>query len=625
MSGNGHPSWWLRFWLGVAVAGAAMIGISITVLSMERNAVHAREDANRQGMLRLALWRMDSWLAPRLGREAARPYYEYLSFYPNRDVYTKYYGRIEPGDVMSPSPLLTFASEYFPLHFQVDANGVFSSPQVPDANAFDLASYQLGLTPETVIDRGQQLAAIEATLEPVNLSVACVTGVARANQSMIEPDAIRAMESQLAGKNTRFEDDDVQTVFNWQDRTRRGEASNEVQQDALKQQRAQQIGHPLTESQQQSIEAAPTVDIGPLVPVWVKDDTDTRQNHLFYIRRVQVGEVESFQGVAVDWPALRSGMIGQTSDLIEDIDLQPQLTADEDAAQSVWMLATIPAVLRSSATLPYTQPMLTPARITLGLAWLGLLAACVAVGMTLRSTIDYGERRNRFVSAVTHELRTPLTTFRMYTEMLVDGMVEDPQQRVHYHRTLRDESVRLSGLIENMLSYARVEQGKMLHQIDLLTPDDLIEKMRPCLRNRTQADGIELNLAAFGTETSCRVDADSIEQIVLNLVDNACKYACDGDDMAVHVELKCQPPDLVIRVSDHGPGVPPALRERIFEPFDRGAVPPGSHTPGVGIGLALSRGLAQSMGGSLEVDATGGSSSQAGLCVVLRVPMQMSS
>ena len=112
------------------------------------------------------------------------------------------------------------------------------------------------------------------------------------------------------------------------------------------------------------------------------------------------------------------------------------------------------------------------------MAWGAVLLAALAAGLTLRSVIDFGARRSRFASAVTHELRTPLTTFRMYSEMLAEGMVSDPARQIEYHRTLRDESARLAGLVENVLAYAQVEEGRAARRLGTLTLAGLVERHR---------------------------------------------------------------------------------------------------------------------------------------------------
>jgi len=108
-----------------------LVWVSVMVIRLEGAERDARVEAQHQETLRLALWRMDSWFMTRLAQESARPYFEYQPFYPQARAYTRLLYQIEPGDIMTPSPLLTFHSEYIRLHFQMSPQGTLTSPQAP--------------------------------------------------------------------------------------------------------------------------------------------------------------------------------------------------------------------------------------------------------------------------------------------------------------------------------------------------------------------------------------------------------------------------------------------------------------------------------------------------------------
>jgi signal transduction histidine kinase len=119
--------------------------------------------------------------------------------------------------------------------------------------------------------------------------------------------------------------------------------------------------------------------------------------------------------------------------------------------------------------------------------WMGwgalALAACAAAAL-LAGVIALSERRASFVSSVTHELRTPLTTFRMYAEMLARGMVPNEARRQEYLHTLEREADRLTHLVENVLSYARLERGRRPQIGDCVTPASLLARIGPRLEQR---------------------------------------------------------------------------------------------------------------------------------------------
>ena len=157
--------------------------------------------------------------------------------------------------------------------------------------------------------------------------------------------------------------------------------------------------------------------------------------------------------------------------------------------------------------------------------------------MLLVGVMSLSERRATFVSAVTHELRTPLTTLRMYAEMLAERMVPDEAKRRHYLRTIQVEADRLGHLVENVLAYAQLERGNPTGRLESTTPAVLVERVRERLAGRTSQAGMELVIEPHdgNTQVSVRADPGAVEQVLFNLVDNACKYASSAEDHGVHI------------------------------------------------------------------------------------------
>jgi signal transduction histidine kinase len=258
---------------------------------------------------------------------------------------------------------------------------------------------------------------------------------------------------------------------------------------------------------------------------------------------------------------------------------------------------------------------LSSIRLSLVLAWSCVLLAAVAVGALLLGVMRLSERRASFVTAVTHELRTPLTTFQMYAEMLAEGMVSEPQQRTRYFNTLKAESVRLSHLVENVLCYARLERGRPGGKIAEVALGQLVQQVGGRLAGRAEQAGMQLVVESIdhGTDTLVRVNPSAAEQVLFNLVDNASKYAAAAVDKRIHLCVERNGAMAELRLRDHGPGVPAAVRRRLFSPFSKSAQEAAGTAPGVGLGLALSRRLARDMGGDLQLDE----SVDDGACFVL--------
>ena len=310
------------------------------------------------------------------------------------------------------------------------------------------------------------------------------------------------------------------------------------------------------------------------------------------------------QGCWLDWPdTLQDWLKGQVADLLPNASFQP--LTDDPGDRPTNLLAALPVRLIPGAIPEEASPLLSPMRLSLLIAWACVLLAAGAVAALLMGAMTLSERRGAFVSAVTHELRTPLTTFRMYTEMLSDQMVTDAPTRQKYLNTLRVEADRLSHLVENVLAYARLERWRVGGHIEETTWPDVLGKVSQRLSERAAQAGMTLTVEPPANEgggggAAIRTDPSAVEQILFNLVDNRpCKYAASATDRRIHLE-SC-PEGL--RIRDHGPGFSAAERRKLFQPFSKSARQAAHSAPGVGLGLALSRRLAQADGrrsGKLE-------------------------
>lgn len=222
----------------------------------------------------------------------------------------------------------------------------------------------------------------------------------------------------------------------------------------------------------------------------------------------------------------------------------------------------------------------------------GLFAVYRMVAVALR----FAEQRSNFVAAVSHELKTPLTSIRMYGEMLRDGLVPGEAKKQEYYETITAESERLSRLIDNVLAFARSERGEgaALPAAAPLGPEVL--RLAEVLRPHAAAAGFTLAVAVEPDLPAVRLDRDALAQVLVNLVDNALKYAREARVRDVRVSCAREGGDVVLRVRDHGPGVPAAELGRVFELFHRGEDELTRTTRGTGLGLALVRSLATRMG-----------------------------
>jgi signal transduction histidine kinase len=339
-----------------------------------------------------------------------------------------------------------------------------------------------------------------------------------------------------------------------------------------------------------------------LVPVWLGSE-------LFLIRRAEDGRV---QGAWLAWPKVTTWLLGLVRDLLPAATLEPVSRSQLGGAHQ---LASLPAQLIPGALDVRDRAGGAPAWLVLVIAWAGVVLASIAIGVLLFGTLALSERRGAFVSAVTHELRTPLTTFRVYTEMLSEGMVRSEEQRMSYLATLRREAGRLSHLVENVLSFSRVEEGRSKELRSPTSVRALIDRIAPRLEERALEATLTMTVDADEDALGSTVLADgsAVEQILFNLVDNASKYGASAGDRRLHVGVVVRGRRIAFSVRDHGPGLAPEAKRRLFVPFSKPANQAAESAPGVGLGLALCRRLARSLGGDLVCEQ----STQTGTCFTL--------
>jgi signal transduction histidine kinase len=344
-------------------------------------------------------------------------------------------------------------------------------------------------------------------------------------------------------------------------------------------------------------------------------------SELLLARRVNLEGRFFVQGCWLNWPGLRQTLLAGVQDLFPAADLQPMTLPQGD--KQARMLAALPAKLVTGAVHVESLPSWSPIRISLVVAWVCGLLAAVAVAVLLHGTMALSERRAAFVSAVTHELRTPLTTFKMYSEMLAEDMVPDAGKRKHYLATLCSEANRLSHLVENVLAYAQLERGSARSRVERVSLGDLIARVTTRLVQRTEQAGMRFVVDADerALRTVVHVDVSAVEQILFNLVDNACKYAApDATEKVLHLEALPNGRFAMLRVRDHGQGISAEGAKRLFKPFSKSAREAAQTAPGVGLGLALCRRLSRSLGGDLRLDVTVTN----GACFELRLPISSS-
>jgi two-component system phosphate regulon sensor histidine kinase PhoR len=204
-----------------------------------------------------------------------------------------------------------------------------------------------------------------------------------------------------------------------------------------------------------------------------------------------------------------------------------------------------------------------------------------------------------FVNKVSHELRTPLTSIRMFVETLQLGRIQDPDRQREALEIVAEETARLSGLINRLLDWARMESGRRSYQMRRLPVAQLVESALQALGPQLLAQPAEI-VRRFDPDAPVVMgDADALTEAVLNLLSNALKYT--GPNKQLVLTVAAQPPWVVVEVADNGPGIPERDQKRIFRKFYRARDPLSRTIEGTGLGLAMVKHIVDAHGGRVSV------------------------
>ena len=229
-----------------------------------------------------------------------------------------------------------------------------------------------------------------------------------------------------------------------------------------------------------------------------------------------------------------------------------------------------------------------------------------------RRAREESERKTTFIDNLSHELKVPLAVVRMKAERLLDGKIADPAKLQAAYRTIADENGEVIRQVDDLLDLVRTGKGTRRYARSTFDLNSAVREAVSALRDRFAQDGLAVTLADGNVRVNA--DADAVRQIVRNLLDNAAKYAAAKG--RVDVEVSHADGWARVTVSDHGDGVPPDQRERIFERFYRIDNDLTRTTGGTGIGLSLARCFARDMGG----DVTGAERLGGGSIFTLELP-----
>ena len=601
----------------MALALSALAWVTVEVVALEKRDAMSTLNASRQESIRRALWRMDSRMAPILAVEASRPIADYQSLEGARQQWLRSADLNRQVVQSATGANYSYANSYFEFSQEQASKGARADDQIAtmlnDSQSLvskEMENKQSSPRNAKTIDRTTEVQSVIDSVQADSDFAARkrVAEIASQNAGMAYAESEIPNESLVTQEQIELSYEALSSVPG-SDQNDRDFASGLALSDGLMVP-ALSKDEPADESD----DTQSTQQIGTLIPRWIADDNGTLQ--LVLVRSAEINGKPVIQGVWLDWYTLQSDLLESVTDVMPRSSLAP-VVGPRSSMVGGYQLATIPVEFVPPQAKFVAVWNWSPATVGLLVTWIAIISTIIAVGVVLRAAIVLSERRGRFVSAVTHELRTPLTTFRLYSQMLADGMVSDEDVRKDYLQILKRESERLTGIVENVLEYARLTRQRSTKGkaagVQTLSPGALIARFRPALARRAGQSNLDLVVSLdleSDQDRSITVDPHAVERIMMNLIENACKYAApsEGDDIAIedadtriHFDVSIKGNTLELLVADHGPGIPQNEAAQIFGEFQRGWRGLSNARSGLGLGLALSRGLAREMEGDLTL------------------------
>ncbi len=602
---------------------AALVQLTYIALEKEKNESIAKAEKEFETLKNTVLLRIDSKLSVFINTESTRPYKDYFSS-QNKNT-------------------LAYDTKFSKRYFQLSQEGKLEEPSLYKNKGFkknkkylsDLCTFyadSIGLSqtnttlPETEaqsqIQNDNKLAQQALSLQEISNGSNYWSSQLAKNKPLKTPGKNKKKAS------VKEDEEEPKANSKWANLNTRAEiATNaysrkgqrgyvQVEKKKNNEQVAQSTQQSFqTETQQKSQTSDLNNDLievyeyyneevleGVLKPTWF-------QNDLFLIRAVHVGSKRLYQVIQIDLDKLEQWIKETTADLLPIISIErktpEQIDYNEEEHEPLEQLALLPIFINTHYNPGETsfQFQWTPTTLSIVTVWGCVFLLTIIICILIKSILNLSVRRGDFASAVTHELRTPLTTFKMYSELLDEGMVSSEEKKKDYYRILRSESNRLQGLVENVLTFASIEKGNRGFSKSEFKLGELIDKIT--LRAKERALKSNLNLVihcedAF-KDSIITTDENVVEQIIFNLIENACKYATHENAEAT-MNISKQGNSTSFIISDNGPGVLSAHRKKLFSPFFKSDRDAANTSNGVGLGLALSRQIARQLGGDLKLN-----------------------
>jgi signal transduction histidine kinase len=249
-----------------------------------------------------------------------------------------------------------------------------------------------------------------------------------------------------------------------------------------------------------------------------------------------------------------------------------------------------------------------------------ILIGLVLITRAVAREVEVARLKTDFLSSVSHELRTPLTTIRIMAEMLSMGAVPSDEKRAEYHKNIVSEADRLTRLINNVLDFARIEDGRKKFEFGFGDIADTLYEVERITGDYARKEGFTLTTVLDEALPPICFDRDAMIQALINLVSNAVKYS--HDEKYIEIGATTSKDSIIIWVEDHGPGIEASEIPHLFERFYRGGDHMTREAGGTGLGLSIVQHIVAAHGGRVGVDSKVGRGSRFEIILPLDGPTE---
>lgn len=253
--------------------------------------------------------------------------------------------------------------------------------------------------------------------------------------------------------------------------------------------------------------------------------------------------------------------------------------------------------------------------------WIGVLMTCGIAGLSvllaawLRRQVRLTRMKNDLIATVSHELKTPLASMRLLVDTLRDGHCNDARLVEEYTGLMAKENARLSRLIEDFLTFSRMERKGAKFERASLRPGEIVDAAIESIGERLRAPGCDLKVNFAPDIPDIFGDRDALTTALVNLLDNALKYS--GDVKKIHVSCFAADGRVCFEVTDDGIGFPRSAAKKIFDRFYQADSSLSRQTGGCGLGLSIVKFIVTAHGGEISAQSRPGQ----GSVFTMRLPM----